>query len=252
VGTTNAAARPGVRVRATHLRDRAISRSNDVNARLIRRFGHRRPWYESADFPWTAPLEARSDQLRAELDAVLEEKPAIPNFWELSSPQLDLTQDDRWKTFALLAYGKRVEANCARCPATIDALERFVPGVQSAMFSIIEPRKHIPAHRGPNHSVLRHHLPLIVPSTPERCRIRVGDEVRHWEYGTALIFDDTFEHEVWNDTDELRVVLFTDFLRPLPFPLSTANRINDALMARTSFAREIVDNTGRLAQPART
>ena len=155
-----------------------------------------------------------------------------------------------WKSFGLLAFGRRVEANCSRCPQTVAALERYVPGVQSAMFSIIEPRKQIPPHQGPNYSVLRHHLPLIVPSEPERCRIRVGDGIRHWEYGSSLIFDDTFEHQVWNDTDELRVVLFTDFLRPLPFPLNAVNRVNDALMARHSFAREIIDNTERLAQPA--
>jgi beta-hydroxylase len=92
------------------------------------------------------------------------------------------------------------------------------------MISILSPRKHILDHRGPYKGVLRYHLGLIVPEDAESCRIRVGDDFRHWEEGKSMIFDDTFNHEVWNDTDETRVVLFVDVLRPLPFPESAINR----------------------------
>ena len=95
----------------------------------------------------------------------------------------------------------------------------------TAMFSILSPRKHILDHRGPYKGVLRYHLGLIVPAEKEACRIRVGDDIRHWEEGKSLMFDDTFNHEVWNDTDETRVVLFVDVLRPLPFPESLINRM---------------------------
>ena len=95
----------------------------------------------------------------------------------------------------------------------------------TAMFSILSPRKHILDHRGPYKGVLRYHLGLIVPRDAEACRIRVGEDVRHWEEGKSMIFDDTFNHEVWNDTDETRVVLFVDVLRPLPFPESAINRL---------------------------
>jgi beta-hydroxylase len=94
----------------------------------------------------------------------------------------------------------------------------------TAMFSILSPRKHILDHRGPYKGVLRYHLGLIVPRQAEACRIRVGEDIRHWEQGQSLIFDDTFNHEVWNDTEETRVVLFVDVLRPLPEPWSTINR----------------------------
>ncbi len=97
---------------------------------------------------------------------------------------------------------------------------REIPGMTTAMFSILSPRKHILDHRGPYKGVLRYHLGLIVPREAERCRIRVGEDIRHWEEGKSLIFDDTFNHEVWNDTDETRVVLFVDVLRPLPSPWS--------------------------------
>ena len=103
------------------------------------------------------------------------------------------------------------------CPRTA-ALMREIPGMTTAMFSILSPRKHILDHRGPYKGVLRYHLGLIVPRDAEACRIRVGEDIRHWEEGKSMIFDDTFNHEVWNDTDETRVVLFVDVLRPLPVP----------------------------------
>ncbi len=71
---------------------------------------------------------------------------------------------------------------------------------------------------------MRYHLGLIVPKQAEQCRIRVGEDIRYWEEGKSLMFDDTFNHEVWNDTDETRVVLFVDVLRPLPSPWSQINR----------------------------
>ena len=104
----------------------------------------------------------------------------------------------------------------------------------TAMFSILSPRKHILDHRGPYKGVLRYHLGLIVPEDAEACRIRVGEDIRHWEEGESMIFDDTFNHEVWNDTDETRVVLFVDVLRPLPSPESQINRADrqgDRLLA---------------------
>jgi beta-hydroxylase len=109
------------------------------------------------------------------------------------------------------------------CPRTA-ALMREIPGMTTAMISILSPRKHILDHRGPYKGVLRYHLGLVVPEDAASCRIRVGEDFRHWQAGKSMIFDDTFNHEVWNDTDETRVVLFVDVLRPLPFPESAINR----------------------------
>src|SRR5438445_9608768 len=108
------------------------------------------------------------------------------------------------------------------CPRTA-ALMREIPGMTTAMFSILSPRKHILDHRGPYKGVIRYHLGLIVPKEKEACRIRVGDTIAHWEEGKSLFFDDTFPHEVWNDTDSMRVVLFMDILRPLPAPVALLN-----------------------------
>src|SRR5208282_4291564 len=98
---------------------------------------------------------------------------------------------------------EKAEENCARCPETVRVLQR-IPGMKSAMFSILAPRKHIPEHRGMYKGVLRYHLGLIVPGSEGSCRIRVGNDVRCWKEGKSLIFDDSHPHEVWNDCGSYR------------------------------------------------
>jgi beta-hydroxylase len=174
-------------------------------------------------FPWVAHIEENWDVINEELKGVLADHAALPNFQDISKDQLEITDDDRWKTFFLYGFGFEAKLGVEMCPRTA-ALMREIPGMTTAMFSILSPRKHILDHRGPYKGVLRYHLGLIVPEDAEACRIRVGDDYRHWERGQSMIFDDTFNHEVWNDTDETRVVLFVDILRPLPFPDSAINR----------------------------
>ena len=175
-------------------------------------------------FPWVKHVEDNWTVIREELERVLEDHAALPNFQEISKDQAGITDDDRWKTFFLYGYGFKAKLTTEMCPGTAALMEQ-IPGMKTAMFSILSPRKHILDHRGPYKGVLRYHLGLIVPREAEACRIRVGDDVRHWEEGKSLIFDDTFNHEVWNDTDETRVVLFVDVLRPLPAPESKINKL---------------------------
>src|SRR3546814_3156205 len=90
-----------------------------------------------------------------------------------------------------------------------------MPKIHTAWISILSPRYHIPAHSGVTKGILRAHLGLIVPREREKCRIRIGDEIRYWEPGKIFVIDDTYEHEVWNETNEERVVLLLDFNRPM-------------------------------------
>jgi ornithine lipid ester-linked acyl 2-hydroxylase len=173
--------------------------------------------------PWVRDIEANWTVIRDEVEGLLAEQAELPNFQEISKDQIEITDDDRWKTFFLYGYGFEAKLGVEMCPRTA-ALMRQIPGMTTAMISILSPRKHILDHRGPYKGVLRYHLGLVVPADAESCRIRVGDDFRHWEEGKSLVFDDTFNHEVWNDTDETRVVLFVDVLRPLPFPESWINR----------------------------
>ncbi len=194
--------------------------------RLIRRYSRveNTPFIESRQFPWAAELEANWPVIKHELDQVMAAPERLPNFQDISKDQVNITQDDRWKTFFLYGYGYSMEANCARCPETT-RLVKAVPGMYTAFFSILAPGKHIPLHRGPYNGLLRAHLGMIVPEPAERCRIEVGGETRHWQTGKVMVFDDTYKHQVWNDTDGTRVVLFLDVCRPLKWPGSLLNRI---------------------------
>jgi ornithine lipid ester-linked acyl 2-hydroxylase len=207
-----------------------------------------RAFFDTADFPWVPAVEAGWKEMRMELDALLQRRDDIPNFQDISKDQEVLTSNDDWKTFFLYAYGHRAPKNCARCPQT-ERLLRLIPGMKTAMFSILAPGKHLPEHRGPHKGVLRYHLGLIVPA-PDQCRIRVKDEVRHWEEGKSLIFDDSHPHEAWNDSPYYRTVLFVDILRPLPFPLSLYNWLVVERIARTPFVTTSVErirNSGMTA-----
>jgi ornithine lipid ester-linked acyl 2-hydroxylase len=203
--------------------------------------GGDRTFFDTDSFPWVVQLEKEWRQIRAELDALLLQRDRIPNFQEISEDQKLLTQGDDWKTFFLYGYGHEVERNVARCPQTAKLLG-LIPGMKAAMFSILAPGKHIPAHRGLYKGVLRYHLGLLIPE-PDRCGIRVGGETRCWQEGKSLIFDDTHEHEAWNDSQTHRVVLFVDFVRRLPVPLSLANRIQIWRISRKPF---ITDAARRL------
>ncbi len=113
---------------------------------------------------------------------MLEDREALPNFQDISKDQIEITDDDNWKTFFLYGYGFKAKLGAEMCPQTA-ALMRRIPGMTTAMFSILSPRKHILDHRGPYKGVLRYHLGLIVPRDAEACRIRVGEDFRHWVAG---------------------------------------------------------------------
>lgn len=175
-------------------------------------------------FPWLPGFKSTWSSILAEAQAILPQLARLPAFQDISKEVGYITHDDRWKTFMLLGYGERSEVDLRRCPATAAALQR-IPDIRTAFFSILEPGKRLPAHRGPYNGMLRLHLGLIVPEPAECCWIRVGTERRHWQPGEVLIFDDALNHEVHNDTDGVRVVLFIDFLRPCRWPVNWLNRL---------------------------
>ncbi len=226
--------------------ERAVDLTNRVGDRLLKRVNRAiarqsvlpdQPFYDPADFPWVRELEQHWKHIRTELDELLEHRAALPNFQDISTDQYNLTDDDKWKTFFFYGYGFRSDANCARCPDTARLVES-IPGMETAMFSILAPRKRIPPHDGPYKGVLRYHLGLVVPDDPDRVGIRVGGQVAHWTEGRSLVFDDTYEHEAWNDSDETRVVLFVDFVRPLREPMRTINAAMITIIGWSPFIQD--------------
>jgi len=200
--------------------------------------------YDSAAFPWAAPIERDWRAIRDELDRVLVRKADLPNVQDITTDAATISHETGWKIFPLTAYGIRSQPNIELCPLTWRAVQR-IPGLRTAMFSILDPGKRIPPHRGPYNGVLRLHLGLLVPEPHERLGIRIGPEHRHWQEGRVLIFDDAYEHEAWNDSAQVRVVLFVDFEKPLRFPANLLNRVLLGLAPFTPFLREVDDNLRR-------
>lgn len=119
-----------------------------------------------------------------------------------------------WKVFSFIFFNMKFPSHVKLCPKTAELIFS-IPQIMSCDFSYLEPRTKIKAHKGYSKMVLRCHLPLILPQNKEACAIRVGNETRHWKEGELLIFDDSFEHEAWNDSNENRVVLMFDIPNPL-------------------------------------
>lgn len=199
------------------------------------------PVLENDEFPWVGELEAAYPAVRAELEAVLEHPEHIPTFHQISPDQARISKGDNWKVFTFHAYGTPIEENRALCPETSKLIDR-IPGLQNAWFSILAPGYHIPPHHGPTRAVVRLHLGLIVPRDRESCWIRVDETICTWEEGKVIVFDDTYEHEVRNDTPEPRVVLFVDFDRPMDRIGSLLNRLLISLIKASNYVQVPLKN----------
>ncbi len=200
------------------------------------------PFLSSEEFEWTQTLEQNWQAIRNELDVILQYTEQLPRFQDISEDQgRNISKDDLWKTFFLYGYGVKMEQNCDYCPETTRIIEE-IPGLKTAFFSILLPGKHIPEHRGPYKGVLRCHLALKVPQDKEQCAIRVDHEIRHWSEGKTMIFDDSYHHEAWNKTDETRVVLFLDIVRPMNFPASLLNHFLINLVRWSPYIRDAHKN----------
>lgn len=179
-------------------------------------------FFDRVHFPWMAEIEAQSDAIRGELCALLDDpgealRPYVR--MDAGTPESIWTDLDNrldWGACFLWEYGEPNQPVLDRCPVTAAALAAIpgarIPGrAPSAFFSMLKPRTRIPPHTGVTNTRAIIHLPLIIPSG---CGFRVGGETRAWEVGRAFAFDDTIEHEAWNDSDDLRAVLIFDVWNP--------------------------------------
>ncbi len=181
--------RVGRRVRGAL--DRAIAASSLVSNEAV---------LDVRDFAWTALLRERWREILAEAHGVAGPDDAM----------------GRWRSVALREPGGAPAAALARCPVTAAAIAR-IPGLDAAGFSILPPGAHVPVRRGESKRVITCHLALVVPRDGD-ARMRVHDRVVRWAAGETLLFDDTYDHEVWNDTGGPHVVLLIRFERPLRHP----------------------------------
>lgn len=217
--------RAGKRLR--HVFDRLIRASSLVSTA---------PVLDVRAFPWTRELRSQWQAIRDEAERVALPEGAAPPLATISPDPCTLAAVDRWRSFVLCGYGYDMDANLARCPVTARALQG-IPGLTNAMFSILAPGSHIPAHRGVTKGLITCHLALVVPRDGD-VRMRLDNRVLRWAEGETLVFDDTYEHEVWNDTGSTRVVLLLQFKRPLRQPGRWVADLLLDLVRRSAFVQE--------------
>ncbi len=198
------------------------------------------PVLDARTFAWTAILRENWQAIRDEAVAVALRGEASPSLATISPDHRSIAEIDKWRSFFLWGYGFPIDENLVRCPRTA-ALVGAIPGLNSAFFSILAPGTHIPEHRGVTKGLITCHLALIVPQDGD-VRMRVDDRIVRWTEGETLVFDDTYQHEVWNDTAETRVVLLIQFERPLRQPGKWFADFFLGSVRRSAFVQEAVEN----------
>jgi beta-hydroxylase len=218
--------------------DRIIMRDSLVPADVL---------IDKAHFPWIAALEARWQDIRDEAVAI--RAGDIPSLGDISFDHGRIAADQRWRSLFLKGYGYRVEANCTRAPITAELIDQ-VPGLVTASFSVMEAGGHIPRHRGMTKGMLTYHLALKVPHEREKCRMNIeGPEQLYeiaWEEGQSFIFDDMFNHQVSNDTDEDRYLLLIQIKRPCR---GLANCLQNLFLFGVRHSRFVQDIRRNIERP---
>lgn len=167
-----------------------------------------RAWHNSQEYPWVNILEKNFEGIKKDALRIFQK-----NLMNIHPENNDLAGYGTWNTFFFYQNGTKYISNHEECPFTSSILDK-IPGVNIAgrtYFSAMTPGIHIKAHCGPHNFKLRTHLGIV---TPEEAVIRVGSVTKPWQQGKCIIFDDSFEHEVWNKSEKTRIVLIVDVWNP--------------------------------------
>ncbi len=172
------------------------------------------PIIDPALVPGLCEVAPRWREFREEIQPLMHERESIPPLGKISPDHRRIASTPAWKSFFFRGYGYESLANQARCPKLTKAIDS-IPGVVVGFLSIMEPGTHVPLHRGLTKSWLNCHLPLMLPDDGKRCEIAVDGEIQQWRYGEWLVFDETYPHEVWNESDQPRVMLLLQVQRQM-------------------------------------
>lgn len=191
-------------------------------------------------FYWTSKLEENYSVILEEFKKYYT-KDNIPFFDDISPPQKTIVEKNKWKSLILFAFNKINPAYETAFPKT-NTMIHAIPGITSAMFSVLDKHTHIKPHRGVYKGLLRFHLGIIIPVEKNNCYIIVNGNKRYWETGKCMVFDDTYIHEAFNNSEEERIILLIDFLRPATNEWK--NKINKwiiFLLSKSPLVTEITD-----------
>lgn len=205
--------------------------------------GDKRPVYFdiSAIYPALLAVTKAYPQIKQEFENVYRAQPNMPLYHEIDPGETEIsnTTEKGWRVFMLYLLGHKPKENRAQCPETCKVLDT-IPGMIQAFFSILEPGKNIPLHKGPYFGYLRYHLGLHVPKDHPP-RIVVNSQPYTWREGEAVMFDDSWPHQVDNQSEDFRAVLIVDVLRPMPFLPTLANKFATQLVAKYVYGKRVME-----------
>lgn len=196
-----------------------------------------RPVVPSQEIPFDTLMSENRNPIYQEFLSVFNNNrlQGIDSMYKLKS---DIGQYSDWKGYPFLVYNYAFSENLKECPITASILKQ-IPGCTSAMYSVLSPGKHIFPHKGVYKGVIRCLFCLSAPEN-DLCTIKVNGVEIPFRTGESIYFDETFEHEVVNDSDEYRVVLYLDIYRKFSFPLNVFNSLIFNLLRRSPYISNVL------------
>jgi beta-hydroxylase len=198
-------------------------------------------YIDPRSFLWTTSVEQAYREIKGEyLEFKASARKAL-DICKISEEQYHVISEDKWDFIPLFCYGQEITEFTSLFPATKKALLE-IPDMTTAFFSILKPDTFIKEHRGAYKGYLRYQLGVVIPKPEKLCGILIHDVPYHWKEGESVIFDDTFLHSAWNKSNEERVVLYVDFIRPMKHPLRLVSWWLTVLINKSPFIQNALKN----------
>lgn len=204
-------------------------------------FDKRPTFFDIAEtYPALQAITQKFTAIHREFHQVLQQTPQLPRYHDIDPGEAEIsgTTAKDWNVFMVYLLGYRLEKAERLCPELCASLST-IPNLVQAFFSILEPGKSIPKHKGPYLGYLRYHLGIEIPKE-NAPQIIVNEQAYTWQPGEAVLFDDSWPHEVVNTSSEYRAVLIIDVLRPMPFLPNLVNRLVTQIAGRYFYGRKVV------------
>lgn len=191
-------------------------------------------------FPVLNQITENFPLIKQEFESIQNHTQQLPRYHDIDPGEAEISNacEKKWSVYMLYLLGYQPTEAMIQCPKLCQLLQK-IPHLTQAFFSILEPGKSIPLHEGPYLGYLRYHLGIRVPKNNPP-QIIVNKQPYTWQEGEAVLFDDSWPHEVKNDSDDFRAVLIIDVLRPMPLFPHLVNRFTTNVIARYAYGRQVI------------
>lgn len=194
-------------------------------------------FFDKANFEWTKILEENYEAIKQEYINI-NNKNRLIDATVFSKEQIKSVAPDQWSVFPLFVYGNKIEKNWVECPVTVNCLKQ-IPTITTAWFSVMKPGTYVKPHRGTYKGYLRCLMGLIVPDDITQSGLAINNTTYHWKKNECVIFDDTFIHSAYNNSEITRVVLYIDFIRPMPSFLMYISKVLTDMFGKSLYVKNM-------------